>query len=71
DIAPMAGAGVPLVGFRPDDERYFAYHHTHSDTLDKVSRRELDLGAGAIAALLYVVADLTDPLPRNTASASR
>lgn len=65
DIGPMARAGVPLVGFRPDDERYFDHHHCERDTLDAVHPRELALGAGAIAGLLHVVANLPEPLPRN------
>jgi hypothetical protein len=65
DIGPLARAGVPLVGFRPDDERYFDHHHCERDTLDAVHPRELALGAGAIAGLLHVVANLPEPLPRN------
>jgi len=65
DIGPMAPAGVPLVGFRPDGQRYFDVHHTHNDTLATVSPRELHLGAGAIAAFLWTVAELEATLPRN------
>jgi carboxypeptidase Q len=65
DIGPLARAGVPLVGFRPDDERYFDHHHCERDTIDAVHPRELALGSGAIAGLLYVVANLPEPLPRN------
>lgn len=66
DIAPMARAGVPLVGFLPDDERYFDFHHSANDVLAAVHPRELALGAGAIAGLVYVVADLPATLPRNS-----
>lgn len=69
DIGPMARAGVPLVGFRPDDERYFDHHHCERDTLDAVHPRELALGAGAIAGLLHVVANLPEPLPRHSPKA--
>lgn len=65
DIGPLATSGVPLVGFRPDDERYFAYHHTRADTLAAVNPRELTSGAAAIAALIYAVAELETPIPRN------
>ncbi|MBM3989107.1 MAG: M20/M25/M40 family metallo-hydrolase [Planctomycetes bacterium] len=65
DIGPLANAGVPLVGFRPDDERYFDHHHCERDTLDSVHPRELALGSGAIAGLLHVIANLPQPLPRN------
>lgn len=65
DIGPMAVDGVVLVGFRPDGQRYFDYHHTEEDTIDKVHPRELNLGAGVIASMVYVVADLEQALPRN------
>jgi len=55
DIGPLATQGVPLFGFVPDSQRYFDYHHTPEDTFDKVSKRELELGSGAIAALVYLI----------------
>ncbi|MEL6538681.1 MAG: peptidase M28 family protein, partial [Bacteroidota bacterium] len=55
DIGPLKNQGVPLVGFRPDGQRYFDYHHTHEDTFDKVDDRELHMGAAAIASLLYLI----------------
>ncbi|MHC4859425.1 MAG: M20/M25/M40 family metallo-hydrolase, partial [Planctomycetota bacterium] len=65
DISPMGKAGVVLVGYLPDTQRYFDYHHTEIDTIDKVSERELELGTAAIASLLYAVADREETLPRN------
>ena len=65
DISQLAPANVPLVGFRPDDERYFAIHHTHADTLEAVNQRELLSGAGNIAALVWAVAERSEPIPRN------
>lgn len=65
DISQMAASGVPLAGFLPDSARYFAYHHTANDTLDKVSPRELRLGAAAICVLVHGIADRAQPLPRN------
>lgn len=58
DIGPMAKAAVPLVGFRPDDERYFDHHHSARDTIDQVHSRELALGAGAISGLAWILANL-------------
>ena len=68
DIGPLRDDGVIVVGFRPDPQRYFDLHHSENDTLDQVSPRELNLGAGVIAALLYVVAEREETLPRNPAS---
>jgi len=55
DISPLATQGVPMIGFYPDPQRYFDYHHTAIDTFDKVSRRELELGAATMAAMIYLI----------------
>lgn len=55
DISPLAPQGVPLMGFLPDSQRYFNYHHTAEDTFDKVDKRELELGAASMAALIYLI----------------
>ena len=55
DIGPLAKQGVTLIGFLPDSQRYFDYHHTREDTFDKVDKRELELGSASIAALIYLI----------------
>ena len=55
DIAPLQGENVTLVGYRPDSQRYFDYHHTSRDTFDKVNKRELALGSASIASLVYLM----------------
>lgn len=55
DIGPLANQGVALLGFLPDSQRYFNYHHTAEDTIDKVDKRELELGAAAMAAMVYLI----------------
>lgn len=55
DIGPLADQGTALIGLYPDSQRYFDYHHAHSDTFDKVNRRELELGAAAMASLIYLI----------------
>lgn len=56
DIGPLKANGpVALFGYRPDDQRYFDYHHAPGDTFDKVNKRELDLGSAAITALVYLI----------------
>ena len=56
DIGPLKANGpVALFGYRPDEQRYFDYHHAPNDTFDKVNRRELDLGSAAITALVYLI----------------
>jgi len=58
DIGPLAEQGTALVGLYPDSQRYFDYHHSHSDTFDKVNRRELELGAASMASLIYLIDQL-------------
>ena len=56
DISELGKKGVPEIGLRVDGQRYFDYHHSDSDTIDKVNERELELGATALAVLVYVLA---------------
>lgn len=55
DIGPLKNQGVTLIGLIPDSQRYFDYHHTAEDTFDKVNKRELELGAATMAALVYLI----------------
>lgn len=55
DIGPLEPLGTVVIGFEPDSQRYFDYHHTPIDTFDKVSKRELELGAASMAALVYLL----------------
>ena len=55
DIGPLKEEGMVLAGLRPDSQRYFDYHHAESDTFDAVNKRELELGAAAMASLVYLV----------------
>jgi len=55
DIAPLKDGKVILAGLRPDPQRYFDYHHAASDTFDKINKRELELGAAAMTALVYLL----------------
>ena len=55
DIDPLKGEDVTLVGYRPDSQRYFDYHHTSRDTFDKVNKRELELGSASMASIVYLM----------------
>lgn len=55
DIGPLKNGEVILAGLRPDSQRYFDYHHAASDTFDKINKRELELGAAAMTALVYLL----------------
>jgi carboxypeptidase Q len=64
DVGPLAREGVPVMGLSVDGSRYFYYHHTDADTMDKLDPRDMGLCVAAMAVMAYVVADLPDPLPR-------
>lgn len=56
DIGPLNRAfGTPLAGLIPDSQRYFDIHHARNDTFEAVNKRELELGAVNMAALIYLV----------------
>ncbi len=55
DIGPLASQGTLLIGFKPDSQRYFDYHHASNDTLEAVNERELNLGAASMASVLYLL----------------
>jgi Peptidase family M28 len=55
DISPLRSTKALLSGYQPDSQRYFDYHHTADDTFDKVNKRELELGAASMAALVYLI----------------
>lgn len=57
DIGPLKEQypGIPLFGFVPDSQRYFDYHHAPSDVFESVNKRELELGAAAIASFVYLL----------------
>ncbi len=55
DVSPLLAHGATVAGLTPDSQRYFDIHHTVEDSFDKVNKRELELGAAAMAALVYLV----------------
>jgi len=64
DIGPMMEKGMPGMGLNVDESRYFWYHHTNADTLDKLDPQEVARCVAAMAVMAYVVADLPETLPR-------
>jgi carboxypeptidase Q len=64
DIGPLVEEGVPGIGLQVDGTRYFWYHHSEGDTLDKLDPAEVARCVAAMAVLAYVIADLPERLPR-------
>ncbi|MDQ2675163.1 MAG: M28 family metallopeptidase [Chloroflexota bacterium] len=66
DIMPLVQGGVPGIGLRVDDRRYFWYRHSEGDTLDKLDPAEVARCVAAMAVMAYVIADLPGGLPRSS-----
>jgi carboxypeptidase Q len=64
DIAPLVDEGVPGVGLDVEASRYFWYHHSEGDTLDKLDPAEVARCVALMAVVAYVVADLPAALAR-------
>jgi len=55
DIGPLKDGKVVLAGLRPDSQRYFDHHHSDNDLFEHINKRELELGAATMTALVYLV----------------
>jgi Zn-dependent M28 family amino/carboxypeptidase len=57
DIGPLRKANpkAVLVGFIPDSQRYFDVHHAETDVFENVNKRELELGAAAVAVMIAIL----------------
>jgi carboxypeptidase Q len=64
DIGPIMALGVPGMGLNVDGTKYFWFHHTDADTVDKLDPKEVAQCAAAMAIMAYVVADMPQRLPR-------
>lgn len=65
DIGPIVQLGVPALSPNVDGSKYFWFHHSDGDTVDKLDPREMAQCVAAFAVMIYVVADMPDRLPRN------
>ncbi|SFW65004.1 M20/M25/M40 family metallo-hydrolase [Chitinophaga sancti] len=54
DLVPMKGIAKALLSLDCDDSRLFYIHHSALDTYDQVNPREVQLGAGAMAAMAFL-----------------
>jgi carboxypeptidase Q len=57
DVEPLKPLHTELYGLSVESQRYFDYHHSAKDTIDKVDARELELGAINMALLAWILAD--------------
>ena len=53
-----------MMAYTGDSTKYFTIHHTPADTVDRIEPGEVSKAAAAIAAMIYVVADMPERLPK-------
>jgi carboxypeptidase Q len=65
DIGPISALGkVPMLAYSGDSNKYFTIHHTPADTVDRIEPAEVSKAAASLAAMIYVVADMPQALPK-------
>lgn len=55
DIGRLTSKKIVKAGLKPDSQRYFDYHHAANDKFDAINKRELELGAATMTALIYLI----------------
>ncbi len=67
DVEPLLERGVPAISLAVEGTRYFWYHHSEADTMDKLNPRDMAECVALMAVMAYVVADMPGTLGRATA----
>jgi len=57
DVGPTLARGVPAVDLNQSGLRYFDWHHTPEDTLDRIDLEQLRQNVAAWTAVLWIVAN--------------
>lgn len=58
DVAPIVALGVPGAGLEIDGSRYFWYHHSEADTIDKLDPHQMALCVATMGAVALQVANM-------------
>jgi carboxypeptidase Q len=64
DTDPLNELGVPAISPLVDGTRYFWFHHSAGDTMDKLDAHEMAENVALLAVTAFVVADMPGYLPR-------
>jgi carboxypeptidase Q len=64
DVGELEPDGVPTMALVDDAPRYFWFHHTEADTMDKLTPGELAACSTAMAVMAWEAANAPLPLPR-------
>ncbi len=66
DLGSWVTAGIAAIDLQQNGTRYFDYHHTPDDTLDKVDPEQLRQNVAAWTAMLSLVANAPEEIHRKT-----
>jgi carboxypeptidase Q len=64
DIAPLYALGIPVITLDTDQSKYFLYHHTEADMIDKLDPVDMAKDAAIFAVVAATVANMPGTLPR-------
>ena len=64
DVSPLFALGVPVANIETDGSRYFWYHHSDADTMDKLDPVEVAKNAAILAVIANTVANMDGTLGR-------
>lgn len=57
DVRNLKHHGAFTMGYYPDPQRYFDFHHTTRDTFEHVHKRELEMGAACMAMMVWLISE--------------
>jgi carboxypeptidase Q len=66
DIDPMMALGIGTITLDQSGQRYFDYHHTPEDTLERIDPAQLRHNVAAWTAMLAIVANAPENLEKTT-----
>ena len=64
DVGQLRRLGMPVLDLNPDGTKYFDYHHTADDTLDKVDPADLSQHVAAYVTTAWVALNIDDDFGR-------
>ncbi|MEC8459228.1 MAG: M28 family peptidase [Bacteroidota bacterium] len=55
DLGPLRGYDDFFIGYRPESQRYFDFHHSARDNINAIHPRSLEMGSASMSALFYLL----------------
>jgi len=71
DFGAMGEAGMAILDLTQDGTRYFDWHHTANDTLDKIDAKDLNQNVAVYAVFAYLAAQADGDFGSSPAAAAK